>query len=79
MSFPRKIHLYDIPVSAGTGNFLDEADFETIEVGQEVPESADFGVRITGDSLSLISLNSKYKPIPIGSNNTFKIFGKVVG
>ena len=121
--FPRRIRLYDIPVSAGTGNFLDEADFETIEVGQEVPESADFGVRITGDSmeprfidgqivwvhkqdtlqngeigiffldqcayikklqdeedrLSLISLNSKYKPIPIGTNNTFKIFGKVVG
>ena len=38
-------------VSAGTGNFLDGTDFEMIEVGDEVPESADFGVRITGDSM----------------------------
>ena len=38
-------------VSAGTGNFLDGTDFEMIEVGDEVPENADFGVKITGDSM----------------------------
>lgn len=50
--FPtRELKLYTTMVSAGTGNFLDGTDFEMIEVGDEVPENADFGVRITGDSM----------------------------
>lgn len=48
---PRNLKLFTTMVSAGTGNFLDGTDFEMIEVGDEVPESADFGVRITGDSM----------------------------
>ena len=121
--FRRKIRLFDIPASAGVGNFLDGDHFTEIEVGEEVPDTADFGIRISGDSMEprfvngqivwvqkqdvlnngeigiffldgeayckklqdddkglyLISLNSKYEPIAITENQTFKIFGKVVG
>ena len=38
-------------VSAGTGKFLDNDSYEEVEVGPEVPETADFGVRISGDSM----------------------------
>ena len=31
------------------------------------------------DGLYLISLNGKYKPIPVHGSDSFKIFGKVVG
>lgn len=47
----RKIRLFDIPASAGTGNFLDDDSFGEIEVGEEVPANADFGIRLTGDSM----------------------------
>lgn len=121
--FRRTIRLFDIPASAGVGNFLDGDNFTEIEVGEEVPETADFGIRISGDSMKprfvsgqivwvqkqetlnngeigiffldgnayckklqddekglyLISLNSTYEPIAINENQTFKIFGKVVG
>ena len=49
--FHRKIRLFDIPASAGIGNFLDGDNFTEIEVGEEVPETADFGIRISGDSM----------------------------
>lgn len=121
--FRRKIRLFDIPASAGVGNFLDGDNFTEVEVGEEVPAMADFGIRISGDSMEprfvneqivwvqkqdtlnngeigiffldgnayckklqddekglyLISLNSTYEPIAINENQTFKIFGKVVG
>ena len=121
--FRRTIRLFDIPASAGVGNFLDGDNFSEIEVGEEVPEAADFGIRISGDSMEprfvngqivwvqkqdilsngeigiffldgnayckklqddenglyLVSLNSTYEPIPITENQTFRIFGKVVG
>lgn len=121
--FRQNIRLFDIRVSVGTGNILDGDNYEMIEVGEEVPDNADFGVRITGNSMQpryvdgqivfvhkqqtlgngeigifylegnayikklqdnenglfLISLNPKYKPIPILANTEFKIFGKVVG
>lgn len=39
--------------SAGTGNFLNEDQFETLEFPvSQVPEDADFGIRITGDSMT---------------------------
>ena len=47
----RKLPLYDIAVSAGTGQFLDSDRYELIEVGEEVPITANFGVRISGDSM----------------------------
>ena len=118
----RTIRLFNLPASAGTGEFLDGEDYQTVVIGDEVPDSADFGIRIHGDSmepryvngqvvyvhrtselsdgdigifyldgsayckilhkagkkLSLVSINSAYKPIPIRETSEFKVFGKVV-
>ena len=49
--FRRTLRLFDIPASAGVGNFLDGENFTEVEVGEEVPATADFGIRITGDSM----------------------------
>lgn len=49
--FRRKLRFYDLPVSAGTGQFLDSDNHQEIEVGNEVSSHADFGVRISGDSM----------------------------
>ena len=101
--------LYTSPVSAGTGNYLEDSVKETYDVGHLAPEQTDFGVRISGDSMEpvyhtddvawiqkkdslangeigifylngniyikelhdepdgvyLISLNQKYRPIPV--------------
>ena len=48
---PRMYRLYDIPVSAGTGNFLDDSGYEMIEAPAFVPPNADFALRITGNSM----------------------------
>lgn len=43
------------PVSAGTGNFLDDDNFEEKEFAEgSVPEGADFGLRVSGDSMEPI-------------------------
>lgn len=47
----RTIPLYDMPVSAGTGQFLDSSEYTLIEVEETVPLSATYAVRITGDSM----------------------------
>ena len=47
----RLMRLYDIPVSAGTGNFLDESGYEMIEVPGYVPDTAGFALRLSGDSM----------------------------
>jgi len=47
----RSLPLYSLAVSAGTGQFLDGEDYEMVEVGVEVPEGANFGVRVAGDSM----------------------------
>ncbi len=47
----RTIPLYDLPVSAGTGQFLDSSDYTLLEVDESVPLSATFAVRIRGDSM----------------------------
>lgn len=47
----RVLPLYSLAVSAGTGQFLDSEDFESVIVGAEVPETADYGVRVAGDSM----------------------------
>lgn len=49
--FRRKIKWSLLASSAGTGEFLDDENFETIEVGEEVPEAADFGLALNGDSM----------------------------
>lgn len=120
--FRRKIKWSLLASSAGTGEFLDDENFETIEVGEEVPEEADFGLALNGDSMEpryhdkqavwvqqtnslsngeigifyldgmtyckqlkddkdgvyLISLNSKYEPIKVTDDSSFKIFGRVL-
>ena len=48
----RSIPLFDLPASAGTGHFLDGENYEMIEVGNDVPENADFGIRVSGDSMT---------------------------
>jgi len=51
-NLPRRfIRLYDIPVAAGTGIFLDSDSFDDLEADRTVPEEADFAVRVSGDSM----------------------------
>ena len=45
------IRLYDVPVSAGLGEYLDSDHYEELEV-DELPRGADFALRITGDSMT---------------------------
>lgn len=47
----RVLPLYRLAVSAGTGELLDDTDYDSVEVGDEVSPAADFGVRIAGDSM----------------------------
>ena len=47
----RVLPLYTLAVSAGTGQFLDSDDFESVIVGADVPDSADYGVRVAGNSM----------------------------
>ena len=47
----RLIRLYDEPVAAGSGYFLDSEAYEEIEVDDTVPGDADFAVRVSGDSM----------------------------
>lgn len=47
----RPMKLFDMPVSAGPGTFIDSPDYELIQVGNEVPMKTDFGVRISGNSM----------------------------
>ena len=47
----RSLPLYSLAVSAGTGQFLDGEDYEMVDVGDEVPDGANFGVRVAGDSM----------------------------
>lgn len=47
----RLLRLYDIPVSAGYGNYLEDSGYEMIEVDDLVPDTADYAVRVKGDSM----------------------------
>ena len=55
----RTIRLFHLPASAGSGEFLDSDDFDTIQVGKEVPDCADFGIRIHGDSMEPRFINGQ--------------------
>lgn len=48
---PRLYRLYDIPVSAGTGNFLDDSGYDMIKAPGYVPDAVDFALRVSGDSM----------------------------
>ena len=45
------IPLYDLPVSAGTGTFLDSEHYEMMEPDASVPPDTTFAVRVSGDSM----------------------------
>ncbi len=48
----RKMPLSDLTASAGTGQFLDEGNYEMVAFPAfEIPEKADFALRISGDSM----------------------------
>ncbi len=53
----RKIRYVEMPVStlgasAGTGNFLDDENFEMVSFPENtIPDGAEFGVRVSGDSM----------------------------
>ena len=47
----RLLPLYSLAVSAGTGQFLDGEDYEMTDVGSEISDEANFGVRVAGDSM----------------------------
>jgi SOS-response transcriptional repressor LexA len=48
----RLIRLYDVPVAAGIGTFLDSDAYEDFEVDETVPAEADFAVKVSGDSMT---------------------------
>jgi hypothetical protein len=48
----RVLPVYLQPASAGTGQWLDDDLSEEMEVDDSVPVSAEFGVRLAGDSMS---------------------------
>lgn len=48
----RLLRLYDIPVSAGFGNYLEDSRYEMIEANDKIPRSADYAVKVFGDSMS---------------------------
>ena len=45
------IKLYDTPVAAGSGFYLDSEDYTDFEADESVPEDADFAVKVGGDSM----------------------------
>lgn len=49
-SAARTLPLYDLAVSAGTGQFLDGESYELID-SYDAPRRADFAVRVAGDSM----------------------------
>ena len=49
--FCRPIKWSILAASDVTGEFLDDENFEIIEVGEDVSEEADFGLAINGDSM----------------------------
>lgn len=48
----RLLRLYDMPISAGAGNYLDDGGWQMIEVDDTVPGTADYAVRVSGDSMA---------------------------
>lgn len=55
----RKLPLYLLAASAGTGEFLDSEEHEMVVVGSEVPEKASFGIRLNGNSMEPRYMNGQ--------------------
>ncbi len=48
---PRIMRVAMLPASAGTGNFIDDENFDEVEIYDHVPKKAAFGVYLDGDSM----------------------------
>lgn len=46
-----RVIYYDVPVSAGHGELLDESGYVTLDVMEPVPEGTEYIVRVCGDSM----------------------------
>ena len=55
----RTLKVFTEPASAGTGLFLDSDQYEEFEVGDDVPATADFGIRVSGDSMEPVYVNKQ--------------------
>lgn len=74
---------YDLPVSAGTGEFLDSEYYTVAELTEEPPQGANFIVHVSGDSMEPTyydgdKLFVKQQPsVEIGEIGIFMIDGNV--
>lgn len=59
-SFPFSTILYDIPVSAGTGELLDESSAVIAKLSDEPPHGTDYILKISGDSMEPDYHNGDY-------------------
>lgn len=48
---PRRMKVSLLSTSAGTGEYMDDENFEELDVYEPVPEKAEFGVHLNGDSM----------------------------
>ena len=54
------MRVYDLPVSAGGGSLLESDHFEMLSFAEsEIPEGADFGVRVSGNSMEPQFINGQ--------------------
>ncbi|MCL2221835.1 MAG: XRE family transcriptional regulator [Oscillospiraceae bacterium] len=80
-TFRRTIKLYDIPVAAGAGVFLDSEHFTMLDVDETIPSDADFAVRVSGDSMEprfvdcQVIFIKKQKTLEVGEIGIFALNG----
>ena len=75
------IRLFDTPVAAGSGMFLDGDSWTELEADETVPEDADFAVRVRGDSMEprfvdgQVIFIKKRRSLEIGEIGIFELNG----
>jgi len=80
---PQLIRLYDVPVSAGGGNLLDDSSCEMIKAPGYVPAAVDFALRVSGDSMEPMIRNGQIiwvkeqKTLNSGEIGVFNYYGEV--
>ena len=79
----RKIFIYDVPVSAGLGSFLDSSHSTAISLAvNDVTDRADYAVRVSGDSMEPryfdrdIVIVESCSEIPVGKVGIFLYNGE---
>lgn len=79
----RRLRLYDMPASAGAGNYLEQSGFEVFEADGLVPADADFAIRVSGDSMTprfvdkQVVFVKKQPDLSIGEIGVFYLGGEV--